>query len=96
VALSLSTVISAIYACAMPISVASPATILETRSIQKEFAIAKKTKLATEVRIENRRIGLLPILSDSLPNRGEEMNCIKAKEATSTPNAVDPTPNVEA
>jgi hypothetical protein len=66
------------------------------RSIQKEFASAKKTKLATDVRIDNRRIGLLPILSDNLPNIGEEMNCIREKEATSTPNDVDPTSKVAA
>ncbi len=67
-----------------------PAIIRERRSIRKEFATAKTMKLTMEVRIDSRRIGLLPRLSDILPNIGEKMNCIIENEATRTPKAVDP------
>jgi hypothetical protein len=40
--------------------VANPAIILDRRSMKKEFAIAKRKKLTTEVNIDKRRTGLLP------------------------------------
>ena len=68
----------------------------EKNNITKEFATAKRKKLTTEVSIDNKRTGLLPTLSDNLPSIGEEINCIRANEATKTPNAVDPAWNVTA
>jgi hypothetical protein len=65
-------------------------------SIQKEVAIAKNIKLMTDVKIEISKMGLRPTSSDNLPKMGDETNCIRANDATSTPNAVDPTPNVVA
>ena len=47
-------------------------------------------KLAIEIRMDSRRAGLLPTLSDTLPSMGANMNCIKENEATRTPKAVDP------
>ncbi len=47
-------------------------------------------KLAVEVRMDSRRIGFLPTLSDILPSIGAKMNCIMKNEDNKTPREVDP------
>ena len=47
-------------------------------------------KLAVEVRIHSRRIGLLPTLSDILPNIGAKINCIMENDAARIPRAAAP------
>lgn len=62
----------------------------------KESARAKRMKLAMEVRMDSRRTGLLPTLSDILPSIGEKINCIVEKDVIRIPRAVDPTWKVSA
>jgi hypothetical protein len=68
--------------------------IRDNKSNTNEFANAKRMKLMTEEKMDIRIIGLLPTLSDSRPNIGENMNCIKEKDPIRIPRAKAPDPTV--
>jgi hypothetical protein len=77
----------------MEISVASPESIREMIKNQKAVAIANIKKLRLESAMDTIRSFLRPYLSERLPIRGEEINCISAKTNIKNPNPVAPTPN---
>lgn len=58
------------------------------------MANANITKLTTEVKIDRRRTGLRPTLSEIFPNMGEKINCIIEKEVSRIPNAAGPASKV--
>jgi hypothetical protein len=62
----------------------------------QESAKVKKRKLTLETRIDIKRIGFLPRLSDSLPSIGEKMNCITQNAAVRIPIQNAPTLKVSA
>ncbi len=59
--------------------------IREISNMRKDDEKENKMKLAQDIRIERRRMGLLPTLSEARPRIGEKMNCIIEKEATRKP-----------
>jgi hypothetical protein len=79
------------YAWATAVSDATPDTILESKSVKNEFAMAKRMKLVVENTMDMRSIGFLPTLSDTSPNIGAKKNATKEEEAKRSPKAVEPT-----
>ena len=73
---------------------AIPAVIRERRSKRNESAKAKIMKLMREENMDMRITGRLPILSDSRPKSGANMNCIKENEPINNPRAKAPAPTV--
>jgi len=63
---------------------------------KNELATVKIIKLTMEVRIEASRTGLLPTLSDILPNTGEKITCMMENEAINKPILEGLAPKLDA